>query len=206
MHELENLPSGLLSVVLVMVAVIVLAIMIVYCLFLKNLQDTFLAVRSHNRQMPPAQVWLLLISFLNVFTVIPGIMIASGRYDAGAEQNMSTLTIVNGLQKVISLSALIWQYRIVQKLSDSIAREYASRNLPVEAKPTYQIGMIYCICMLAGVILGFMPALRLLASVVSIGSLVLWIMYWIKTAEYKKAMKALPSHPDDESALFSNLY
>jgi hypothetical protein len=206
MNELNNLPAGMLTAILVVIAVIVLAGIIIYCLYIKNLQDTLLAVRPQNRQMPAAQVWLLLISFLNIFIAIPGVMLTM--HNAGFEgvQNPGLAPIADGMARVISVFVLFWQFRIVQKISASIAAEYASRNLQIEAKPAYQIGLAYCICSAAGLVLGFMPQLRMLIGLLGIVTLVLWIMYWVKTAEYKKAMKNMPVNADDESALFRDLY
>lgn len=106
----------------------------------------------------------------------------------------------------MSLFILFWQFRVIQKIAGSIAAEYASRNLPVEARPTYQIGLWYCICSFAGLILGFMPELRILVIVVGLAILVLWIMYWVKTAEYKNAMKNMPEQTDEGSMVFQDLY
>lgn len=206
MNEFNNLPAGMLTAMLVVIAIIALAGIIIYCLYIKNLQDTLRAVRPQNRQMPAAQVWLLLVSFLNIFIAIPGVLLTMRQAGFAGGPNVGLASIADGLARVVSVFVLFWQFRIVQKISASITAEYASRNVQVEAKPTYQIGLAYCICSAAGLVLGFMPQLRMLILLLGIATLVLWIMYWVKTAEYKKAMSAMPLNADEDSALFRDLY
>ncbi len=204
MNELNNLPEGMLGAIFIMVGVLVLIGIVIYCLYVKNLQDTLKAIRPENRQMEPAQVWLLLASFLNLFILVPVLY--------GATRNITDISssLYSGMDyasSAVSLFCLIWQFRVVQKLSDSIAKEYASRNIRVEAKPTYQVGLVYCILMLASLLTGFLPrTISGLNFAIGVATLVYWIMYWVKTAGYKKELRAMPEYNDNESELFRNLY
>ncbi|PSK90626.1 hypothetical protein [Taibaiella chishuiensis] len=203
MNELNNLPEGMLAAVLAIVGVLVLAAAVVYCVYVKNLQDTLKAVRPQNRQMQPAQVWLLLISFLNIFLAIPIYFGLNGRL-ALSSGLFSGMEYISG---AISLFTLIWQFRIVQKLSESIAQEYASRNMQVEPKPTFQPGLIYCILNLVSLLVGLLPRpVPGFGFAIGIGMIVYWIIYWVKTAAYKKEMRVMPEYNDNESDLFRNLY
>lgn len=78
MNELNNLPPGFINAIMVIAAIVVLIGIGIYCLYVKNLRDTLLAVRPQNRQMPPAQVWLLCLSFINIFFAIPGAILQMG--------------------------------------------------------------------------------------------------------------------------------
>lgn len=204
MNELNNLPEGMLGAIFIVVGVLVLIGIIIYCLYVKNLQDTLKAVRPENRQMAPGQVWLLLVSFLNLLILVPVLYGATRNITDMSESMYSGM---NYASSAVSLFCLIWQFRIVQKLSDSIAKEYASRNIRVEAKPTYQVGLVYCILMLVSLLTGLLP--RTIASLnfaIGVATLVYWIMYWVKTAGYKKELRVMPEHNDNESELFRNLY
>lgn len=202
MNELNNLPAGLLPVIMTVVVVGILIGVVIYCLYVKNLQDTLRAVRPQNRQMPPGQVWLLLVNFLILLAFIPVYLSVDNNVSAVAGMSKG----IEYLASLISLFVLIWQFRIVQKISDSIALEYASRNMQVEAKPAYQVGLIYCIILLASLIIDFIPGLTMLRSIIGIAGLIYWILYWVKTAAYKKELRHLPEHADNDSVLFRDLY
>lgn len=202
MNELNNLPPGALSVIIAVSAVVVLIILIVYCLYVKNLQDTLLAVRPQNRQMPPAQVWLLLLNFLILLALIP---LFKGLRE-GLSADSAMFTGMDYFSSAVNLFVLIWQFRIVQKISASIALEYASRNRQVEARPTYQTGLVYCILLLASLLADFLPHIPALKGAIGIGGLVYWIMYWSKTATYKKELRNMPEHTDEGSMVFQDLY
>lgn len=76
-----------------------------------------------------------------------------------------------------------WQFVIVNRLSDSLKKEFGSRNLPInEAEPGKTIGITYCILRCCSIV----PFLGILAS---IGGLVCWIIHWAKIAEYKRLLE-----------------
>lgn len=85
----------------------------------------------------------------------------------------------------IPIFNIIWNFIMVQRIAESIKAEYDSRQLPCkEEKPAYSIGLAMCICNCCG----WIPILGALAG---LGGLVLWIVYWIKTAEYKRDLQSL---------------
>ena len=100
---------------------------------------------------------------------------------------------------------LVFQFYMVNKIADSIEAEYRSRNLPVEPRPTYQIGLVMCVCS-AATLVGQVPVLSFFSMIAAVAGFVVWIMYWVKTAEWKNKIKFLPQDNDGESDLFKNLY
>lgn len=95
---------------------------------------------------------------------------------------------------LIPLFALIWNFILVENISKSIEAEYRSRNLPIEPKPTYNLGLAFAII-----------AICIFLPFASIALLVIGIIYWTKTAEYKKAILDMPPYIEGDSQVFSNL-
>ena len=82
---------------------------------------------------------------------------------------------------------LVWNFLVVMKVAKSLANEYARRGLPCpEPLPGQPIGIAMCVCACCSII----PILGLIAL---LANLVLWIMYWIKIAEYSRKLTVLPS-------------
>ena len=82
----------------------------------------------------------------------------------------------------IPLFNLVWQFILVDRISDSIAAECNRLNIPLEERrPTYNIGLAYCILSIAG---GFIPVVGFLAAIVC------FIIYWVKTAAYRNLIIA----------------
>lgn len=80
----------------------------------------------------------------------------------------------------IPLFNLVWQFIVVDRISQSIGAECARLNIPVtDPKPTYSIGLAWNICSC----LAFIPFLG------GIASLVTFIIYWVKVSEYKKLIE-----------------
>ena len=85
---------------------------------------------------------------------------------------------------LIPFFGIVWNFITVQRIAESIKAEYDSRQMPCEDKPAYSIGLAMCICTCCT----WIPILGFLAS---LGGIVLWIIYWVKTAEYKRNMQAM---------------
>lgn len=81
---------------------------------------------------------------------------------------------------LIPLFNLVYQFILVGHVADSIVNELNSRNEPLgsDPRPTYQLGLWKCITGVSGII----PILGPLAS---LASFILWIIYWVKLAEWK---------------------
>lgn len=96
---------------------------------------------------------------------------------------------------LIPLFDLVWAFICVQNISDSIQAEYHERNIPVEPRPTYNIGLAWAILRC----ISFIPLLGYLSS---LASFICWIIYWLKTSEYKKSIQQLPPADFTDSILF----
>lgn len=84
---------------------------------------------------------------------------------------------------LIPLFGLVWNFIIVNRMADSLAAEFAKRNIPVdEERPGYSIGLTYSILFCCSII----PVLGGLAS---LAGLVCWIIYWVKIAGYKTTLQ-----------------
>jgi len=77
---------------------------------------------------------------------------------------------------------LIWNFFVVMNIAKSLGNEYARRRIPSpEPAPGQPIGLAMCICACCGII----PFLGILAG---LANLVLWIIYWVKIAEYSRSL------------------
>lgn len=82
---------------------------------------------------------------------------------------------------LIPFYGILWQFIIVDRLARSIGAECVRLNIPHEDyKPTYGIGLTMCVfnCIFWIPILGFL------------GSLITWIIHWVKVIDYKKQILA----------------
>lgn len=123
--------------------------------FFLTQQNTLKNVRVQNRTLSPGQVWLQLIPIFNI----------------------------------------IWQFIVVNRIAESIERELRAENQfsfeqeqpdtgYAAEKPTYGIGMAYCILSVCS----FVPILGTFAAIASI---VCWIIYWVKLADYKRRLEGM---------------
>ncbi len=87
---------------------------------------------------------------------------------------------------------LYWQFIVIGRIADSIKMELATTtfsfenestpvtdNQSLEARPTYSIGIAYCVCFCFSIIpiVGFSG---------SLAGMICWIIYWVKLVQYKK--------------------
>jgi len=85
---------------------------------------------------------------------------------------------------LIPFLGIVWQFIVVSRIADSIKDECAKLNIPVnENRPTYIIGLIYCVSSL----LFLIPAIKTIGA---FAGLILWILYWINVNKYKKLIEA----------------
>ncbi len=90
---------------------------------------------------------------------------------------------------LIPLFNIVWSFLVVFALGKSLGNEFRLRNLPSPSlEPGKSIGLAMCICGACGII----PLIGLIPSFVG---LVLWIIYWIKIAEFSRMLDspALPT-------------
>lgn len=131
----------------------------------------------------PSQLFLL-IGFVCMLCLLPTIFYLLTLQKALGKCAPGVRTMEPGLVwlNLIPLVNLVFNFFIVFALSDSLRGEYARRGLAApEAEPGKGLGLAMCICMCCGII----PFLGILAS---LAGLVLWIMYWVKIAEYSRML------------------
>ncbi|MFZ0339032.1 MAG: hypothetical protein WAL45_13430 [Terracidiphilus sp.] len=83
---------------------------------------------------------------------------------------------------LIPLFNLVWNFIVVMNIAKSLANEYVRRGIPSpEPLPGQSIGLAMSICACCCII----PVLGLLAG---LANLVLWVVYWVKIAEYSRIL------------------
>jgi hypothetical protein len=88
---------------------------------------------------------------------------------------------------LIPFFGLIWNFFIVLALSNSLGREFPSRGVTqLDPEPGKSIGLAMSVCMACGLI----PLLGLITSLIA---LVLWVVYWIKIAEFSRLLDQFPA-------------
>lgn len=83
--------------------------------------------------------------------------------------------------QLIPVFNLVWQFFVVLAVSGSLRREFAQRALVTEPDAGQSLGLAMCILSVCGLI----PFLGILAA---LGSLVCWILYWLKIAGFKNRL------------------
>jgi hypothetical protein len=184
-NPFKDLPQGTLPYVLMVAGIMVAIFLFVFILYLKNLQDLLKSVREPNRKMAPAMVWLLLVNFLSLFITIP--ILTGSTIPQWAE------TAITICQYAFSVFSLVFTFYMVNKIAESVAAELESRNMKEATKPTYNIGMFMCACNTLALVAG-LPYLAGIGTVASIAGFVAWIMYWVKTNEYKVKLRSLSAN------------
>ena len=78
-----------------------------------------------------------------------------------------------------------WIFYSLIKIRDALKKEYSARNLATDDREfSFSIGLAYCITQACSII----PFLGLFSA---LASLVLWIIYWVKTNNYSKQLDAI---------------
>lgn len=155
MDEFFNEEDIVLTLVLLF---FVLGYLVAMIFFLIAQQNLLKAIQPQNRKMSPGEVWLQLIPLFN----------------------------------------LVWQFIVVARIADSIRNEISDRTVnsflgiadPVFAndlkpRPTYDMGLAYCILSLCGCI-------PFLGSFASLAGVICWIIYWTQIVAYKNKFRDNP--------------
>lgn len=177
----KDLPQGTLPYILTVAGIMVAIFLIIYMLYLKNLQDLLKSVRKPNRKMPPSLVWFVLVNFLGLFLVIPEL--------TGNVLPQWAGNAVKIGEYAISIFSLVFNFYMVNKIAESVTAELVSRNVAIQGKPTYAIGIFMCACNTLGLVPPtYLPGLSMAAAG---AGFVAWILYWVKTNEYKVKLRSL---------------
>jgi hypothetical protein len=83
---------------------------------------------------------------------------------------------------LIPVFGIIWGFLVVSALGKSLGNEFRLRGIAsTESEPGKTLGMAMCVCQACGIV----PFLNFLALP---AALVLWTMYWMKTAGYSRML------------------
>ncbi|AQT67315.1 hypothetical protein STSP2_00458 [Anaerohalosphaera lusitana] len=88
--------------------------------------------------------------------------------------------------ELIPVFNLIWRFFNVINVSDSLGREFRSRNMNEEASPARTSGMLYSIFSCGGVI----PLIG--SFLVLILAPIFWMIYWVRIRKYSKKLDPPP--------------
>jgi hypothetical protein len=131
----------------------------------------------------PAHLLVLLIVF-SVFFLIPGILYLLTLQNALSKCDPSVRQMEPGMVwlLLIPLFNFIWIFFVVMGIGKSLGAELRRRGISSqEPYPAQSVGMAMAICKCCCII----PLLNLLAGLAYV---VLWIMYWIKVADFSRML------------------
>ena len=197
MKAFQDFPPEYMPIAIAILAIFVALFISLYFFYTLSLFNLLKAIKPENRRMKAGIVWLTMVSILELFFAFDELY--------GAELDQSLLLGLNGLFYLISIFNLVFQFYMVNKIADSIEAEFKSRSLSVEPRPTYQLGLMMCICALVSIVQK-VPMLAFFAQIAGIAGFVIWIVYWIKITEWKNKIKFLPRQDNNDSSLFKDLY
>ena len=102
----------------------------------------------------------------------------------------------------IPLFNLVWMFIMISRIADSIKNELNARGSITTDRPTYGVGLAWCILFLMG---RFVSTIQPLGAPLSLAGLICWIIHWVKVNEYKKQFLAEPYEPVQDSQIFGHL-
>src|SRR5580658_6568217 len=77
----------------------------------------------------------------------------------------------------IPLFNLVWHFFVVINMAKSLGAEFQKRGIPEEPQPGKTMGLVMCI-------LSCCSLIPFLGTIVAVGFLICWIIYWVKIAGY----------------------
>ena len=135
------------------------------------------------------QPWhLLLLLIVALFFLVPAVFYVLTLQRALAKCAPASRTLEPGMVwlSIIPVVSIVVNFFIVFGMAKSLRNEFNLRGIPVaDSTPGQAIGLAMSICACCGVI----PILGLIAGA---ASLVLWILYWLKVAEYSRMLDGKP--------------
>lgn len=76
---------------------------------------------------------------------------------------------------------LVWQFILIDKIAQSIGAEHIRLNIPLkDPKPTYSIGLAWCIC----------NCFFIIPLIGGLAALIMFVIYWVKINALKNLMIA----------------
>lgn len=91
---------------------------------------------------------------------------------------------------LIPFFGMFWSFVVVIKIADSLKAEFTKRNVQVEVnKPGYKIGLTYCSLFCCATILFCYSSASFFGSLIFIGGITCWIIYWVWINNYKQKLQ-----------------
>ena len=126
----------------------------------------------------------ILIIVVALGSIIPGIL-----YLVSLQSTLNEVSIKNRCMQpgqvwlsLIPLFGLVWQFIMVSRIADSLRAEFDDRQIQIaELRPGYSVGLAYCVLFTCSII----PVLGFLTS---IAGLICWIIYWVKTSDFRQKL------------------
>ncbi|MGP8253194.1 MAG: hypothetical protein ACLQHF_14280 [Terracidiphilus sp.] len=134
-------------------------------------------------------VHLMLFFFIGILFLIPAIFYLLTLQNALGKCAPVSRTMEPGMVwlLLIPIFSLIWSFFVVMGLAKSLGNENRRRGIPCpDPLPGQTIGMAMCICGCCGII----PIINFLAGP---AAFVLWIVYWVKIAEFSRILNLPPA-------------
>jgi hypothetical protein len=136
------------------------------------------------------QPWhlMVLFFFFGIFFLIPAIFYILTLQKALNQCAPISRTMEPALVwlLLIPFVHLIFSFFVVLAIANSLANEFARRGIPLsDPQPGKAIGLAMSIC-------GCCVVVPLLGSVAIFAFLVLWIIYWVKIADYSRRLSIFP--------------
>lgn len=91
----------------------------------------------------------------------------------------------------IPFFSIVYGFIMYPKISESIKREFESRNAPQSGDYLKTLGIVMPILSAVGLI-----PVDALKGIVGLAGLVIFIIYWVKSAEMKNKLRSLPKGND----------
>ncbi|WP_430402372.1 hypothetical protein [Fluviicola sp.] len=103
------------------------------------------------------------------------------------DQSNLQMPPVNVWLMFIPFFSIVYAFIMYSKISESVKREFESRNAPQSGDYLKTLGMVMAVLGVVGLI-----PLDALKGIAGLASLVIFIIYWVKAAEMKNKLRSLP--------------
>lgn len=97
------------------------------------------------------------------------------------EPGMVWLSLIPGFN-------FVWNFILAKKIAFSLEQEFTDLGEKMDGRPLYNLGVFSSVMYIVTIVAKYIP---MGGVFLVIAGLIVWIMYWKKIAEYKKALKAI---------------
>lgn len=100
---------------------------------------------------------------------------------------------------LIPCFGLVWLFITVNRMSESLRNEFRDRGMRSQEDYGQGVGTTYAVLTVCTLI-------PYLGSLIAIGALVCWIIYWVKIAGLGRELREAPSYRDDDDRDYRRRY